>query len=101
MQASAVKIHSMMGILILRRKVCDTDAGSHDHAQLPRRILMVAVPQTQGVIGPERQEEREISGSLCCLSIPEKCSFLRHTWLVISRCGYSSFSFASSHRLSV
>lgn len=55
MQASAVKIHSIMRILILRRKVCDTDAGSHDHAQLPRRILMVAVPQTQGVIGPERQ----------------------------------------------
>lgn len=44
MQASAVKIHSMMLILILRRKVCDTDAGSHDHAQLPRHILMVAVP---------------------------------------------------------
>lgn len=44
MQASAVKIHSTMRILILRRKVCDTDAGSHDHAQLPRRILMVAVP---------------------------------------------------------
>lgn len=44
----------MMRIHILRRGVCDTDAGSHDHAQPPRRILMEAVPRTQGiVIGPE------------------------------------------------
>lgn len=59
MRALAVKILSMMPILILRRKVCDTDTGSHDHAQPPRRILMEAVPQTQGALGPEGQGRRE------------------------------------------